>query len=166
MVEAVPDDLYFEILQFLYHLSLAVLVGGALILGVAAAPAIFKTVRSRGEAGAIFGAILRNWDGLAIGCVVLVVITSILKAGAFEVTGGVETRLAVRWVALALMSLAVLFSSGWANPVARSIRAQTRDWDDTPANAPARREFERMHRSSTRAMQVAILAGLVAMFLS
>lgn len=166
MVEAVPDDVYFEILQFLYHLSLAVLVGGALVLGVAAAPAIFKTVRSRGEAGAIFGAILAGWDGLAILSVVLVIITSILKAGAFEVTGTPEARLVARWAALAVMSAAVLFSSGWANPVARSIRAQTRDWDDTPVNTPARREFDRMHRSSTRAMQVAILAGLVAMFLS
>ena len=161
-----PDDLYFEILQFLYHLSLAVLVGGALVLGAAAAPAIFRTVRSRGEAGAIFGAILGSWDGLAIVCVVIVVITSILKAAAFEITGAPELRLIARWVALVVMSLAVLFSSGWANPVARSIRAQTRDWDDTPATTPARREFERMHRSSTRAMQVAILAGIVAMFLS
>ena len=166
MVEAVPDDLYFEILQFLYHLSLAVLVGGALVLGAAAAPAIFRAVRSRGEAGAIFGAILATWDGLAIVCVVVVIIASVLKAGAFEVTGAVETRLIVRWVALAVMSAATLYASGWANPVARSIRAQTRDWDDTPANTPARREFDRMHRSSTRAMQVAILAGLVAMFLS
>ncbi len=166
MVGGVPDDLYFEILQFLYHLSLAVLVGGALVLGAAAAPAIFRTVRSRGEAGAIFGAILKSWDGLAILCVVLVILTSILKAGAFEVTGAPETRLLIRWAAIVLMSGAVLFSSGWANPVARSIRAQTPDWDDVPATTPARREFDRMHRSSTRAMQVAILAGLVAMFLS
>lgn len=166
MVEAVPDQIYFEILQFLYHLSLAVLVGGALVLGAVAAPAIFKTVRSRAEAGTIFGAILASWDGLAIVCVVVVIVTSILKAGAFEVTGAPETRLIVRWVALAVMCLAVLFSSGWADPVARSIRAQTRDWEDTPANTPARREFDRMHRASTRAMQVAILAGLAAMFLS
>lgn len=166
MVEAVPDDLYFEILQFLYHLSLAVLVGGALVLGAAAAPAIFRTVRSRGEAGTIFGAVLASWDGLAIVCVIVVIVTTILKAGAFEVAAAPETRLIVRWVALAVLALAVLFSSGWANPVARSIRAGTRDWDDLPANTPARAEFDRMHRSSTRAMQLAIVAGLVAMFLS
>ncbi len=166
MVEPVLDDLYFEILQFLYHLSLAILVGGALVLGAAAAPAIFRTVRSRSEAGTIFGAILASWDGLAIACVVVVAVTSVLKAGAFEVAGAPEARLIARWVALAVLAIAVLFSSGWANPVARSIRAGTRDWDDLPATTPARAEFDRMHRSSTRAMRIAIIAGLVAMFLS
>lgn len=166
MVESVPDDLYFELLQFFYHLSLAILVGGGLVLGVAAAPAIFRTVRSRGEAGAIFGTVLASWDVLAIACVIVVAITSVLKAGAFEVAAAPEGRLIARWVALAVLALAVVFSSGWANPVARSIRAGTRDWDDLPATTPARAEFDRMHRASTRAMQLAILAGLVAMFLS
>jgi hypothetical protein len=31
------ETLYFDILQFVYHLALAILVGGALVLGMAAA---------------------------------------------------------------------------------------------------------------------------------
>ena len=73
------DTLYIDTLQFVYHLALAILVGGALVLGSAAAPGIFRTVRSRGEAGAIFGAVLARWDGLAILCVIAVVLTSVLK---------------------------------------------------------------------------------------
>jgi hypothetical protein len=73
------ETLYFDILQFTYHLALAILVGGALVLGAAAAPAIFSAVASRGEAGAIFGAILARDDGLAILSVVLVVVTSVLN---------------------------------------------------------------------------------------
>ena len=61
---------------------------------------------------------------------------------------------------------ATLYSSAWANPVARTIRAQTPDWDDLRDDAPLRREFASMHRSSRRAMTVAIFAGIVAMFLS
>src|SRR5438067_9250293 len=80
-------------LQFVYHLALAILVGGALVLGSTAAPAIFRTVRSRGEAGAIFGAVLARWDGLAILCVIAVVLTSVLKAGAYEVKDRKSTRL-------------------------------------------------------------------------
>jgi uncharacterized membrane protein len=160
------ETLYFDTLQFLYHLALAILVGGALVLGAAAAPAIFATVKSRGEAGGIFGAILARYDGLAILCVVLIVATSILKAVAFEVTGAPETRLIIRWLALLVLCGATLYSSAWTNPVARGIRAQTPGWDDLRDDAPTRREFQSLHRSSRRAMSVAILAGIVALFLS
>jgi hypothetical protein len=159
------ENLYFDTIQFVYHLALAILVGGGLVLGAAVAPAIFRTVRSRGEAGTIFGAVLSGWDGLAILCVIAVVITSALKAG-FEITGAPEVRLIVRWVALVVLAAAVLFSSGYANPVARSLRAQTSAWDDLPESAGLRREFAALHASSSRAMRVAILAGLVALALS
>ncbi len=164
--DAQVETLYFDVLQFLYHLALAILVGGAVVLGAAAAPAIFAAVRSRGEAGAIFGAVLGRYDGLAILCVVLIVVTSVLKATAFEVTGVPETRLIVRWLALLLLSGATLYSSAWASPVARTIRAQTPGWDDLGDDAPLRREFASLHRSSRRAMSVATFAGIVALFLS
>ena len=160
------ETIYFDTLQFAYHLALAILVAGALVLGIAAAPAIFASVRSRGEAGAIFGAVLARYDGLAILCVVLVVLTSVLKARAFEVTAAPETRLVIRWLALFVLCGATLYSSAWTNPVARSIRAQTPGWDDLRDDAPMRREFASLHRSSRRAMTVAIVAGIVAMFLS
>ena len=160
------ETIYFDALQFLYHLALAILVGGALALGAAAAPAIFASVRSRGEAGAIFGSVLGRFDGLAVLSVVLIVVASVLKATAFEVTGVPETRLVVRWIALLVLCGATLYSSAWASPVARSIRAQTPGWDDLGDDAPMRREFQSLHRSSRRAMTVAIVAGVVAMFLS
>jgi len=160
------ETIYFDTLQFLYHLALAILIGGALVLGAAAAPAIFASMRSRGDAGAIFGAVLGRFDGLAILCVVLVVVTSVLKAAAFEVTGVPEARLVARWIALLVLCGATLYSSAWASPVARSIRAQTAGWDDLGDDAPLRREFQSLHRSARRAMTVAILAGVVALFLS
>ncbi|HEV8230058.1 MAG TPA: DUF4149 domain-containing protein [Candidatus Limnocylindria bacterium] len=160
------ETLYFDVLQFIYHFALAVLVGGAFVLGTAAAPALFATVRSRGEAGALFGAILARYDGLAIVCVVLVVVTSVLKATAFEVTGAPEARLVARWVALLVLCGATLYSSAWADPVARSIRAQTPGWDDLREDAPLRREFASLHRGSRRAMTIAVVAGIAALFLS
>ena len=158
-------NLYFDIVLFVYHLALALIVGGGIVLGAATAPALFRSIRSRGEAGAIFGAVLARWDGLAILCVILLVVTSALRIG-FETEFGVETRLLIRWIALVLVCGGVLYASAWASPVARSIRQATPGWDDLPEGAPARVEFAKMHRASTRGMQVAILAGLVAMFLS
>src|SRR5207249_1500534 len=93
------ENLGFDAVRFVYHLSLADIVGGGLAVGSAAAPAIFRTVRSRDEAGTIFGEALRRWDGVAVLCVVLIVVSSALAAGT-EVTGVPETRLIVRWLAL------------------------------------------------------------------
>lgn len=160
------ETLYVDSLQFLYHLGLAILVGGGLVLGAAVAPAIFAAMRSRAEAGSVFGAVLARWDGLAILCVFVVVATSALKAGAFEVSGAPDTRLVVRWIALLILCASVTYSSGWANPVARSLRAQSPSWDDLPETTPLRQEFAKAHASSSRAMRLAVLAGLVAMFLS
>ena len=159
------ENLYFDAIQFVYHLALALLVGGGLVLGSVVSPALFRTAASRSEAGALFGAALARWDGLAILCVVLLVIASALKLG-FEITGAPEPRLVARWAALVVLCASVLYSSGWANPVARSLRAQTAAWDDLPESTPVRREFAKLHASSSRAMRLGIVAGLVALLLS
>ncbi len=39
------ETLSFDLLQFLYHLALTVLVGGSLVLGTAVAPALFASSR-------------------------------------------------------------------------------------------------------------------------
>ena len=159
------DTLSFDLLQFLYHLALAILIGGSLVLGTAVAPALFASSRSRAEAGTLFGSVLARFDGLAVFSVIVVVVTSVLKAFAYEVTGTPEPRLIARWVALALLALVTLYASGYANPVARAIRAQTPGFDDQAQGSPARAEFARLHERSRRAMSVAVIFGLVALFL-
>ena len=160
------ETLTFDLLQFLYHLALAILVGGALVLGAVVAPAIFGSSRSRSDAGTLFGSALGRFDGLAVFSVAVVGLTSVLKALSFEITSTPEPRLVVRWIALFGLCVATLYSSAWANPVARAIRSQTPGFDEQPQNAPARVEFARLHQSSRRAMSAAVVFGLLALFLS
>jgi uncharacterized membrane protein len=160
------ETLSYDLLQFVYHLALAVLVGGSLVLGTAVAPALFASARTRSEAATLFAGILARFDGLAIFSVIVLVITTVLKAITLDVTGTPEPRLVLRWVMLAILGVATLFSSGWANPVARAIRDQTPAFDDQPPSSVARMEFVRLHERSRRAMSVAIVAGLIALFLS
>ena len=159
------ETLYFDLLQFLYHFALVILVGGALVLGAAVAPALFATARSRAEAGTTFGGVLARFDALAIFAVVLLVVTSALKVG-FEVTGVPEPRLVARWGLLLVLALATLYASAFAAPVARAFREQTRDFDDLPDTSPARREYAQLGRSAVRSMRVVVASGLVALFLS
>ena len=137
------DTLYFDALQFLYHAALAVLVGGAIVLG---GPS-------------------RRYDQLAGLALLTVIATSILKLIAFEDTD-IGPRLVARWIALAVVVGATLYASAFAAPVARTFRAQTRDFDDLPDTSPARREYAQLGRSAARAMRVVAVSGLVALFLS
>jgi type VI protein secretion system component VasK len=137
------ETLYFDILQFLFHLALAILVGGAIVLG---APS-------------------RRYDQLAGLALLVLLITSVLKLFAFE-DAAIGPRLVARWIALAVLAGAILYASAWASSVARSFRAQTRDFDELPENSLARREYTQLARSATRAMRVAVVSGLVALFLS
>jgi type VI protein secretion system component VasK len=137
------DTLYFDALQFLYHLALAILVGGAIVLG---APS-------------------RRYDQLAGLALLLLAVTSVLKLFAFE-DAAIGPRLVARWIALAVLAGAVLYSSAWASSVARSFRAQTTGFDELPENSVARREYLQLARSAARAMRVAVISGLVALFLS
>jgi type VI protein secretion system component VasK len=137
------ETLYFDVLQFLYHVALAVLVGGAIVLG---GPS-------------------RRYDQLAGLALLLLVVTSVLKLFAFE-DADVGPRLVARWIALAVLAAATLYASAWASSVARAFRAQTRDFDDLPANSRARIEYDQLARSAARAMRVVVGSGLVALFLS
>ena len=137
------DTLYFDTLQFLYHAALAVLVGGAIVLG--------------GPAW--------RYDRLAGIALFVLALTSVLKLLAFEDTD-VGPRLVARWIALIVLAVATLYASAFAAPVARTFRAQTRDFDDLPDSSPARREYAQLGRSAARAMRVVVVSGLVALFLS
>ena len=117
------DTLYFDSLQFLYHAALAVLVGGAIVLG---GPA-------------------RRYDQLAGLALVVLIITTVLKLFAFE-DADVGPRLVARWIALAIMAVATLYASAWAGSVARAFRAQVPEFDDLPESSAARRERKSFHR--------------------
>jgi type VI protein secretion system component VasK len=137
------ETLYFDVLQFLYHLALAVLVGGAIVAG---GPA-------------------RRFDQLAGPALLALIATSVLKAFAFE-DADVGPRLIARWIALGVLVVATLYASAWASSVARTFRAQVRDFDELPATSPVRREYAALARSATRATRVIVVSGLVALFLS
>jgi hypothetical protein len=137
------DTLYFDSLQFLYHAALAVLVGGAIVLG---GPA-------------------RRYDQVAGLALFVLIVTSVLKFLGFE-DADVGPRLVARWIALAIMAVSTLYASAWAGSVARTFRAQVPDFDDLPDSSAARREYAGLARSAARAMRVIVISGLVALFLS
>lgn len=139
------------------------MVGGGLALGLATAPALFRSLPSRSLAGTAFGEVLARWDGVAILAALLVAFTAFLRAVNFETP---DLRHWVRYALIAVMVGAVVHAHGWSGPVARQLRRQTAAYDDLPDDAPARIEFAKLHAAARRSMSLAILAGLAALALS
>ena len=151
----------FDLVHFLYVLSSALIVGGGAALGSAAAPTLFRAL-DRTQAGTIFGAILERWDGVAIIAALVLLAMTALQTIAFE-TG---EPILPRWIAVVFVLAGTLYSSAWANPIARGLRRSRPDFDDLPAAAEERREFARYHARSARALSLAVLAGLIALWFS
>jgi hypothetical protein len=126
---------------------------------------VFASIRSRGEAANVFGAIIARYDGMALLALVVVVLTTILKLGAFEEDLR-DWRVWARLGALALVSVAVLYGVAYAGPVARAIRRETPGFDDLPEGDVRRREFRAMHGRATRAHVLVVALGCVALFFS
>ena len=137
------ETLYFDLLQFGYHAALAILVGGAIVLR---APS-------------------RRYEQLAGLALLALLVTTVLKLFAFE-DADIGPRLIARWIALAVVVVATLYATAWASSIARTFRAQTRDFDDLPEQSPARREYAALARSASRAMRIAAVSGLAALFFS
>lgn len=159
------DSLYFDLLRFGYHFGLAVLIGGGIVIGAAAAPGVFTSIKSRGDAANVFGAILGRYDGMAMLALVVVGLTTVLKFFGFEEDLR-DWRLWARFIGLAGMSVSALFAVGYAGPVARSIRRETPGFDDLPEGDVRRREFRAMHRKATMAHIFVLAFGSVALFFS
>ena len=77
-----PNWAYLAI-NFLYHLGLAIWIGGVAVLGALVAPALFKAL-PRQDAGAIFGPILRRFSrwriaaaGLALASIGFAILTQV-----------------------------------------------------------------------------------------
>ena len=84
-------------INFLYHLGLALWIGGAVVLGALVAPALFRAL-PRSDAGNIFGPTLRRFSRLRVVAIGLVVIGAAVK---YAVWGrhAKSPWIAIRWAA-------------------------------------------------------------------
>jgi hypothetical protein len=154
-------------LRYASVLALTLWLGGLLVLGAIAAPAIFDVIAARplgGDrmlAGAIFGEILRRFLLLTYGCGV-VVFGSLLVRG---VLGPRPTMFAVRLGLAFLMLLATAYSglvvSGQIQRAQEQIGAAP---STLPEGDPRRAAFGRLHARSTALQLVPLIGGLFLLF--
>src|SRR5947199_5521353 len=91
----------------LYHLGLALWIGGAVALGALAAPVLFAAL-PRQQAGSIFGPTLRRFARLRVTAVALMIIGAGAKFFVFERFAR-SPWIALRWLFIAMLAIIVVY---------------------------------------------------------
>jgi hypothetical protein len=152
-------------LRYAAVLALVFWMGGLLVLGAIAAPAIFDVLGSRSPegrvlAGAVFGETLTRFHTVAYACGALVAASLTIRA----VLGPRPRRFAVRVLISIVMIGATAYSGLVLLPRIDAARASGLTPSTLPESDPRRAEFGRLHGLSTSLQLVPVLGGLVLLF--
>jgi hypothetical protein len=154
-----PNWLYL-IFQFLYDVGLALWIGGALVLGAAAAPVLFKTL-PRPQAGAIFGVILGRFARIQAIALLMIVIGAAARFLIWE-RHAATLWLVGRWGAIVLLACALLGQIA----IQKKMRVIGSDLGPETEDNPVRVRFQHLHTRAEGLMKASVIAAFVALFFS
>jgi Domain of unknown function (DUF4149) len=156
-------------LRYAALLAIAAWIGGLLVLGAIAAPAIFDVTAlrqipdSRVLAGAIFGEIFRRFHLVSYACGAVLVLSLCIRA----VLGPRPRRFSLRLAIAAMMIAAALYSGFVLSPsiehLQQSVGANV-SIASLAVNDPRRIAFGRLHGRSTLLQLVPLVGGLILIF--
>ncbi len=152
----------FILINALYHLGLALWIGGAIALGALAAPVLFRAL-PRAQAGGLFGPILRRFARLRVLALLLIVVGEGAKFLVYE-THAATVWITLRWAAIAFLALELVYEIGYQERIMERLRQEM--GPDAAADDPRRLAFGRLHQRAERLIRVSILAALLALVLS
>lgn len=154
------------VLRYAGLLALTLWVGGLVVLGGIAAPAVFDVLSARGAegrmlAGAIFGEALRRFHILGYACAA-VLVASLIGRG---LLGPRPARLAGRLGVAIVMACAMLASGLVISPRISRLQASIGAAPSSlPAGDPRRLAFGRLHAASTGVLFVPVFGGLFLLY--
>ena len=153
-----------QALAFVEFLLLSVWLGSMIFFSFAVAPSAFAVLPTRELAGAVVTSTISKVEmfGLIIGpLLILIQLFDWRRKGLSP-----ATRI-LRLLLICLMIAAAALSRFWISPRMVSLRsAMGGHIDDVPATDPLRLQFNDLHQYSVALMSVAMIAGLVVLFLT
>ena len=149
--------------QAIFVTALGLWVGGMATLGLVVAPAVFRTVPSRLQAGTIFGAVLERFGPLQIGLgAVCLLMLAILRLGT-----ALSDRAAVLRLGGILMMLAlVIHSHHHLAPEIVREREAIVGFDSIPSGTPQKARFDHLHKTSVRLSVATLVIGIAVLVCS
>jgi hypothetical protein len=154
-------NVFHLLVNAIYHVSLALWLGGGIALGALTAPELFRQL-ARPQAGGIFAPILRRFARLRLVAIVVALAAAGTKHFVWE-SHTASGWIVVRWVALTFMAVAVLYEVAGLQPAMEKLRPLIADGrpDD-----PRRALFGRLHKRSEALLKASMVATVVAILFS
>jgi uncharacterized membrane protein len=143
----------------IYHLGLAIWIGGSLALGGLVAPELFRQL-PRPQAGGIFGPVLRRFARLRLAAIVVAIGAATWKHFAWEAHAS-NPWIAIRWACLTILAATVLYEVLAIEPAMSRHRTAM----GAAAEDPDRVAFLRLHLRSERLMKTSLLVAVAAVLL-
>lgn len=147
--------------NLIYHLALAIWIGGAVVLGALVAPLLFRSL-PRPQAGSIFGPALRRFARLRLGALLAAMAAAGVKHALWERTS--TLWISLRWAALLFMAAVVLYEIASLERALEARRVHLTP--EMGEDHPQRREFNALHIRAERLLKASVVAAVVAMLLS
>jgi hypothetical protein len=154
-------------LRYAGVLALTLWVGGLIVLGAIAAPAVFDVVAARqvtGDrvlAGAIFGEILRRFHLLSYVCGIVLLGTLVVRGVLGPRPIWFAARLAIAFLMLVASAYSGVVVSGRIARAQEEIGAAP---SSLPEGDPRRTQFGRLHALSTGLQCIPLLGGMFLLF--
>jgi uncharacterized membrane protein len=156
-----PNWLYL-LFNTLYHLGLAIWIGGTIVLGALTAPALFRAL-PRPQAGGIFGQVLRRFARVRIAALIAIMIGAGAKYVTWE-THALSPWIVVRWLMIVCLAVSLILEILVLEPRLEARRVLLTP--DMATDDPRRAEFNVLHRRAENVLRLALLAAVVALFFS
>ena len=148
------------IFHLLYHLGLALWIGGTIALGACTAPELFKAL-PRQQAGAIFGPILGRFARMRAWALLMIVIGAGAKFLIWE-QHAASPWIACRWAAIVLLAWALLGEMS----IQKKMRVIGSNLGPETEDNPVRTLFQFLHTRAEGVMKASLIAALIALFFS
>jgi len=148
-------------LSALYHIALAVWLGGGIALGALTAPELFRQL-PRPQAGGIFAPVLRRFARVRLVAILVAIAAAATKHFVWE-RHAANLWIVIRWTALTFMAVAVLYEIAVLQPAMEKLRPEIAG---APENDPHRALFGRLHKRSEALLKASLLAAVAAIFFS
>jgi uncharacterized membrane protein len=135
--------MFINVLLYAYTFCLSIFFGSSIFIGYIAAPYIFKTLKSRHEAGSMVGALLGKFS-------IIGYITQILMIAAGYILYAKKAAVLSIFVLPIIILIVLLFSENFISKKMNALKEQMGSIDDTPQNDPKRKKFNSLHKWSVK----------------
>ena len=155
---ALPNIPYL-VASFVHLLGLSVWIGGIVALGAIAAPVLFRRL-PRGDAGALFGPMLRVFEKVSL-------VAAILTVGGAAAKAWIGGQNPNAWVLARFLDGGMVLLLALANfavhPAVRRVQEANPGISSLPETDPASVLFQRLHKLSERMMMAQLWLGLIVL---